>query len=422
MRHWALAAGAVLCASCAGVAIAAARAEARERSALRSPLFTSPVQVSPVRQLTLDLSREEVRLAARPTLRIGDDVSGPEFGRISDVAPSRSGDTVYVLDAMEARVSAFDRGGRFLFGFGGRGSGPGEFRRPAALLVLPWSGDVGVWDPEAQRLTLHSPDGAQPRTVDPSPGRRLTSSRTVRRLAAYRDGFVVEVHEDPLVVGPERQHALLVRLDRDFGARDTLARVAIPGTTAFHVEAAVGSSATTWLNPPVYSPVLSWDLLADGSVLLAPGGPPDVYRLEAQGATRMRWRHRPERLTRRDRLRRLEGEIETGLFRAPPVPVTALEPLHRQFFSTLRPAFTGVLAGPAGDVWVRHFDTRDSWEGHSLTWERVARDGTPRPVIRMPEGFRPQRIIGSQVYGVAVDPLGVERVEVYLLDEDVQKR
>jgi hypothetical protein len=417
VKRWTVAAGAVLCASCAGIAVAAARAEARERGALRSPLFTAPVQVSPVRQLSLDLSRDEVTLPPRPVLRIGGDGSGVEFGRIADVAPGRSGDTVYVLDEMEARVSAFDRGGRFLFNFGGRGSGPGEFRRPAALLVLPWSGDVGVWDREAQRLTLHAPDGTRPRVVDPSPGRRVTSSRTVRRLAAYGDGYVVEVHEDPLVVGPEQQHALLIRLDRDFGVRDTLARVAIPGTTAFHVESAAGSTATTWLNPPVYSPVLSWDLLPDGRVLLAPGGPPDVYRFDPQGATRLRWRHRPERLTRRDRLRRLEGEIETGLFRAPPVPVAALEPLHRQFFSALRPSFTGVLAGPGGDVWVRRFDTRHSWEGHAPTWERVDREGTPRPVIRMPDAYRPQRVVGSLLYGVAVDPLGVERVEVYPLEE-----
>jgi hypothetical protein len=35
----------------------------------------------------------------------------------------------------------------------------------------------------------------------------------------------------------------------------------------------------------------------------------------------------------------------------------------------------------------------------------------------MPDGYRPQRLLGSLLYGVAVDPLGVERVEVYPLDE-----
>lgn len=417
-----MAAGAVLCASLVGVAVAAARAEGRERRALRSPLLAAPVQISPAQERVLDLSRRALALSAPPVLRLGDAGSGVEFGRIADVAPSRSGDTVYVLDEMEGQVSAFDRQGRRLFTFGARGEGAGEFRRPVDLLVLPWSGEVGVWDMDAQRLTLHGPGGERPRTVDPSPGGRRTSSRTVRRVGTYADGYVVEVHEDPLLVGPGSQHALLIRLNRELAVRDTLARVLVPGVTASHVETAAGSSATTWHNPPVYSPALSWASLDDGSVLMAPGGPPDVYRLTASGATRFRWRHRPGRLTRSDRLRRLEGEIETGLFRAPPVPVTVLEPLHRRFFSILRPSFTGVLGGAAGEIWVRRFDTRASWEGHALIWERVAYDGTALPAIQLPGGFRPRRVIGALMYGVATDSLGVERAEVYPVNDHIQKR
>lgn len=422
MRRWTLAAGAVVCAVLAGATAASVRAGGKERSALRSPLFAAPVQISPLREHSLDLSHEAHGLTGPPVLRLGGEGSGVDFGRIADVAPSRTGDTVYVLDGMEALVSAFDRQGRRLFTFGGRGDGPGEFRRPTDLLVVPWSGQVAVWDLDAQRLTVHGPGDEHPRTVDPAPGRRRTSSRTVRRLAAYDDGYVVEVHEDPLVTRPQHQHALLIRLDREFGVRDTLARVIVPGVTASHVETAAGSSATTWHDPPVFSPAPSWDVLADGTVLLAPGGPADVYRLAAQGAERFRWRHRPGRLTRSDRLRRLEGEIATGLFRAPPVPVAVLEPLHRRFFATLRPSFTGVLAGAAGEIWVRRFDTRASWEGHARTWERVAGDGAALPALQLPQGFQPRRVVGSLLFGVATGPLGVERVEVYSVDTHDVKR
>jgi predicted AlkP superfamily phosphohydrolase/phosphomutase len=121
-------------------------------------------------------------------------------------------------------------------------------------------------------------------------------------------------------------------------------------------------------------------------------------------------------------MRRLEGEIETGLFRAPPVPVRVLEPLHRQFFSVLRPTFTGVLTGPAGEIWVRRFDTHSSWEGHARTWERLAANETALSALQLPEGFRPRRVVGNLLFGIATDPLGVERVEVYPLDNNARNQ
>ncbi|HEY0020409.1 MAG TPA: 6-bladed beta-propeller [Longimicrobium sp.] len=413
---WIVAAALGVVALCLGVAEARARAQVRRE--LSSPLFAAPVDLAPARERVLPRSDAPRPLPMRPVLRIdGGDGLAPPFGRLADVAPSRSGDTLYVLDEMEARVSAFGRDGRFLFAFGRKGRGPGEFLRPTHLLVLPWSGAVGVWDADAQRLTLHAPDGARPRVANPAAGHRTTASKTVRRLAAFDGGFVMEVHADPLLVGPDGQAGALVRLDTALAAADTLVRFAVAGVRATHVETAAGSSATTWLNPPVFSPAPSWDLLRDGTVVFAPGGPAEAYRIGAGGAARVRWARAPGRVTRQDRLRRLAGEIDTGLMRVPPVPPTVLEALHRRFFAHVRPAVTGVLATPGGEVWARRFDTEASWEGHARTWDRAGWDGSARTPVRVPPRFRPLRISGSHVYGIAFDDTYVDRVEVYPLSE-----
>mgnify|MGYP006138285361 CR=1 FL=1 len=118
-----------------------------------------------------------------------------------------------------------------------------------------------------------------------------------------------------------------------------------------------------------------------------------------------------------DELRRLAGEIDTGLMRVPEVPLGFLEALHRRFFARVRPSVTGVLAGPGGEAWVRRFDAAESWEGHARTWDRAAWEGPARGPKRLPPRFRPLRIADGLVYGIAFDDDYVDRVEVYRLSE-----
>jgi hypothetical protein len=79
----------------------------------------------------------------------------------------------------------------------------------------------------------------------------------------------------------------------------------------------------------------------------------------------------------------------------------------------VRPAVTGVLAGPGGEVWVRRFDTGESWEGHARTWDRAGWNGAALGAVRMPPRFRPLRMVGSTMYGIAFDEMYADRVEVY---------
>jgi DNA-binding beta-propeller fold protein YncE len=65
--------------------------------------------------------------------------------RPTDLALSPSGEIVYVVDAAEGRVKAFDASGKPLFAFGHTGTGPTDFVRPFGIAVSP-DADVYVTD------------------------------------------------------------------------------------------------------------------------------------------------------------------------------------------------------------------------------------------------------------------------------------
>lgn len=69
----------------------------------------------------------------------------------TDVAHSRSGETIYVVDAQACRVQAFDKAGRPAFNFGLRGTGPGEFTSPCGI-AAGRDGHVYVTDVGAHRV------------------------------------------------------------------------------------------------------------------------------------------------------------------------------------------------------------------------------------------------------------------------------
>lgn len=402
-------------------ALSAFRAGARAERELASALFTHPVELTPDADHRLPArGSAAVREIGAPerVLRIGGDAGDVEaaFGNVADVAPSLSGDTVYVLDAMSLSISAFGADGRFLFSFGGEGGGPGEFRRPVQLQVLPWSGELAVWDVETQRMTVHTAGGRAARVVAPSAADRRG---TVRRIRAYGGGFVMEVHSDPLLVRQADQRGALVRLDTAARSPRTLFGFAIAPVNASHVEYAPGTSVTTWLNPPFWSPEPRWDVLPDGTVLLAPGGPDEAYRIAPTGrVTRLRRESGYARVTRQDRLRHLTGERDRRLIASPTTPVTVLEPLNRRFYAAVRPSVTGMLAGPSGSLWTRGFDTRDSWRAFSRTWDRTSADGKAFGAVRLPASFEPLRIARGLVYGIAEDEMYVQRVEAYRVEEE----
>lgn len=74
-----------------------------------------------------------------------------EFGHIIDLAVGSDSALLYVLDALNSRLSIFSANGDFLASTGSAGGGPGEFRHPRALSVRGDS--VFVFDPGLLRLS-----------------------------------------------------------------------------------------------------------------------------------------------------------------------------------------------------------------------------------------------------------------------------
>ena len=92
------------------------------------------------------------------------------------------------------------------------------------------------------------------------------------------------------------------------------------------------------------------------------------------------------------------------------------------------PAFTSLLAGPYGTLWVQQAKpTGEVAEGEidpqlvgdraasallvaSPVWNVFARDGRHMGEIRFPERFRPLQTVGDRIYGVWRDDLNVQYV------------
>jgi hypothetical protein len=97
--------------------------------------------------------------------RIGS-VEGGRWDSFSRIASVRFDDAgrLYLLDADERRVTVVDPDGSFAAGFGERGEGPGQFRLPVGLAVLP-TGEIAVADGGHRGLLLFSVDGTYLRSV-----------------------------------------------------------------------------------------------------------------------------------------------------------------------------------------------------------------------------------------------------------------
>ncbi len=87
-------------------------------------------------------------------------LEGPDeyiFGSIQSLAVGNSG-SIYVFDQQVPAMRAYSADGEYMFDLGREGAGPGEFKQPDGLAVLP-DGRVIVRDPGNVRITVYSPSG-----------------------------------------------------------------------------------------------------------------------------------------------------------------------------------------------------------------------------------------------------------------------
>jgi hypothetical protein len=113
--------------------------------------------VTTVRTLSGSVWGAPARLEETLSIGVEQGEAAYMFGRLAGV--SGAGDRLYVLDTSIPAVRVYDQTGRHVADVGAEGDGPGEFRRPEALLVTA-DGRVFVRDSSQGRITVFDADGA----------------------------------------------------------------------------------------------------------------------------------------------------------------------------------------------------------------------------------------------------------------------
>jgi hypothetical protein len=340
-----------------------------------------------------------------PSLSIGatEGAPGYEFHRILDAAFLSDG-RIAVLDWGSRQVRLFDSEGRLVGVQGGEGGGPGEYRSPQMLWLLP-ADSIAVYDPGQDRVTVlstgaHGLELARVTPVSrgimhPLPAGALDGGR---RLVVLHRTFDSSTPVQPRM-------GVLWALSIDSLAGDSLLalRHGSYGRISGGEEVGIGAGY------PIFGGLAGW-AMAEGDRLAHSSG--QAYAVEvadARGRTRriVRW-HGPDRTV-------TDGDIRTWIDSMVARARPEQRPRVRRRWEFLpvaetKPAHGRLLFDPAGRLWVNRWTLRADHLHDGPEWWVFDRDGRMVATARMPEGFRAFDLGGGVVLGAVTDPMGVERV------------
>jgi hypothetical protein len=114
------------------------------------------------------------------------------FGVIAEIAVDPDGN-VYLLDSQLNQVMIYTGDGEFIRAIGHEGEGPGEFRRPGDMLLLP-GGNVGVVQFMPGKIVMLTPEGV-PADNFPVPGPDGGGTQFFSGCESAGDHVVVAVNE-----------------------------------------------------------------------------------------------------------------------------------------------------------------------------------------------------------------------------------
>jgi hypothetical protein len=135
-----------------------------------------------------------VSIAPSERWRIGgnDEDEDTFFGVIETIDTDREGN-IYLLDGQLHQVMIYSPDGEFLRSIGREGEGPGEFRRPGDMVILP-DGNVGVVQQMPGKIVMLTPEG-DPADNFPFPGSAEGGTQMFFGCAASDKLVVVGVNE-----------------------------------------------------------------------------------------------------------------------------------------------------------------------------------------------------------------------------------
>lgn len=322
--------------------------------------------------------------------------------------------TLYVLDQGQQQVRVFDPRGRHVRTLGGEGAGPGEF---LGATRLGWHGDsLWVSDPVQLRVTWFSRDGRVLRTDGPALRATQGYAPAVPR-AVLADGSALVIPSllggDIDDAGPARLPVL--RVSRG-GRADTLAWQSLRNRM---LRFGMGGRYTSMLQPWDDSPLLG--AAPDGNAIVLVERPAAtrreegffrVTRLDARGDTvySRRFRYVPIAVPsgwRDEWVGEIAGRIArpgSGL-RARDVAAAMDAALYVPAFM---PPVTDVAVGRDGSVWIRR-----EQPGPTATWHVLNARGLIEANVRMPGELQVEEARRTNVWGVMHDSLEVPYVHRY---------
>jgi hypothetical protein len=100
----------------------------------------------------------EKPVRAELALKIGSDKANEDFYKAKSFAVGRNGQ-IYILDSGNSRIQCFSKEGKFLFGFGRRGQGPGELSKNASNIKILSDGNIYVIDNSSRRINIYNLEG-----------------------------------------------------------------------------------------------------------------------------------------------------------------------------------------------------------------------------------------------------------------------
>ncbi len=341
-----------------------------------------------------------------PDLQVGE-LDGPlAFGRISWVAPAPD-DGMLVLDAQAHLIHLFDSDGHLVRSFGGEGDGPGEFRRPAAVMPID-GGRLAVsqgFPPVLHWLTLagkHEGTTRLPGARDEA-GTRTAGSFGLWQVTPAGRVFVQAQLIDPGAEDGEMP-VVLLEVDPDgASAPDTIAE--------WIWKAGFGDAPIR-----MFEPVHTWMPRSDGIVVLSHGLPYELQWHDASDGllriVRRDLKLSPVSDRHRDRALTVMREgMESG-----GAPDDMIEDMldRVEFEDVLPPVLRVWVSEPDGRVWVGVHDAdRLDSEGGGLfsgwvnAWDVFERDGPYLGRIPAPDGFTLRVVTQDALYGVWEDELEV---------------
>jgi len=150
----------------------------------------------------------EKSIRAELVFKIGSDKANEDFYKAFTFAVGKDGQ-IYILDSGNSRIQCFSKEGRFLFGFGRQGQGPGELSKDAGMIKILSDGNIYVIDNLQRRINVYDQEG-----------KFLYSARISARYndiellngAYFLSNIILEENHKPIHVS-----RILGKIDSDFG-------------------------------------------------------------------------------------------------------------------------------------------------------------------------------------------------------------